>query len=81
MRELPIAAAGFQPGEFPFLAKVVSALSVLRQCAKCEENSYTMHDPGHVFFKLPRPVQRPLVSPFAFLPRLWVIPSSPPCSS
>ncbi|KAJ7734533.1 hypothetical protein B0H14DRAFT_2995705 [Mycena olivaceomarginata] len=47
-------------------------------CAKCEENSYTMHDPGHVFFKLPRPVQRPLVSPFAFLPRLYKSPAGPP---
>ncbi|KAJ7656338.1 hypothetical protein DFH06DRAFT_470398 [Mycena polygramma] len=47
-------------------------------CAGCEEHSYTLHDPGHVFFKLPRPVQRPLVSPFAFLPRLYKPPAGPP---
>jgi len=47
-------------------------------CANCEEHSYTIHDPGHIFFKLPRPVQRPLVSPFAFLPRLYKSPAGPP---
>ncbi|KAJ7464640.1 hypothetical protein FB451DRAFT_1264153 [Mycena latifolia] len=47
-------------------------------CAGCEEHSYTVHDPSHIFFKLPRPVQRPLVSPFAFLPRLYKSPPGPP---
>ncbi|KAJ7091564.1 hypothetical protein B0H15DRAFT_906686 [Mycena belliarum] len=47
-------------------------------CSGCEEHSNTAHDPSHVFFKLPRPVQRPLVSPFAFLPRLYKSPPGPP---
>ncbi|KAJ7931772.1 hypothetical protein B0H13DRAFT_2247444 [Mycena leptocephala] len=37
-----------------------------------ETTLVTLHDPGHIFFKLPRPVQRPLISPFALLPRLSV---------
>ncbi|KAJ6581877.1 hypothetical protein B0H19DRAFT_1116820 [Mycena capillaripes] len=47
-------------------------------CANCETHSYNLHDPGHIFFKLPRPVQRPLISPFAFLPRLYKSPAGPP---
>ncbi|KAJ7231904.1 hypothetical protein B0H12DRAFT_1146133 [Mycena haematopus] len=47
-------------------------------CEKCEEHSYTIHDPGHIFFKLQRPVQTPLVSPYAFLPRLYKSPAGPP---
>ncbi|KAJ7509854.1 hypothetical protein B0H11DRAFT_1961269 [Mycena galericulata] len=47
-------------------------------CAGCEEHSYSVHDPTHIFFKFPRPVQRPLVSPFAFLPRLYKTPAGPP---
>ncbi|KAF8216818.1 hypothetical protein K438DRAFT_1703930 [Mycena galopus ATCC 62051] len=47
-------------------------------CAKCEEHSYTIHDPSHIFFKLPRPVQRPLISTYAFLPRLYKSPAGPP---
>ncbi|KAF7370358.1 hypothetical protein MSAN_00667200 [Mycena sanguinolenta] len=47
-------------------------------CEKCEEHSYTIHDPSHIFFKLQRPVQRPLISPYAFLPRLYKSPAGPP---
>ncbi len=31
------------------------------------------HDPTHVFFKLPRPVDRPIESQFPMLPKLYVI--------
>lgn len=34
--------------------------------------SYIMHDPMHIFFKIPRPVHRPLESPFPLLPPLLV---------
>ncbi|KAF7373269.1 Kinase-like protein [Mycena sanguinolenta] len=47
-------------------------------CKECEEHSYTIHDPSHIFFKLQRPVQRPLISPYAFLPRLYKSPAGPP---
>src|SRR6266481_4183913 len=40
------------------------------QCSSCESRSYVLHDPMHIFFKLPRPVQRPLESPTPFLPDL-----------
>ncbi|KAJ7625539.1 hypothetical protein FB45DRAFT_68258 [Roridomyces roridus] len=47
-------------------------------CEHCEKDSYKMHDPMHVFFKLPRPVQKPLVWPYAFLPQLYKPPAGPP---
>ncbi|KAK7025051.1 hypothetical protein R3P38DRAFT_2708071 [Favolaschia claudopus] len=47
-------------------------------CSNCEPHSFTIHDPGHVFFKLPRPVQHPLASSFGFLPRLYKSPPGPP---
>ncbi|KIK61657.1 hypothetical protein GYMLUDRAFT_199189 [Collybiopsis luxurians FD-317 M1] len=40
-------------------------------CASCEEVSYTVHDPYHAFFKLPRPVQRPIRSNAPFIPVLY----------
>ncbi|EGN92266.1 hypothetical protein SERLA73DRAFT_191383 [Serpula lacrymans var. lacrymans S7.3] len=46
-------------------------------CASCEEMSYSLHDPMHIFFKLPRPVQRPLESTFPFLPKLYKMPAGP----
>ncbi|KAH8105523.1 hypothetical protein DFH11DRAFT_1733424 [Phellopilus nigrolimitatus] len=39
-------------------------------CANCEQRSYLLHDPMHIFFKLPRPVDRPIESQFAILPIL-----------
>ena len=36
-----------------------------------------LHDPMHAFFKLPRPVHRPLQSPSGFLPKLYVPPFFP----
>ncbi|KAJ7017714.1 hypothetical protein C8F04DRAFT_970323 [Mycena alexandri] len=47
-------------------------------CSDCEEHSYSLHDPSHIFFKFPRPVQRPLVSSFTFLPKLYKSPAGPP---
>jgi len=47
-------------------------------CANCEERSYHHHDPSHVFFKLPRPVDRPLDSPQIILPPLYHLPAGPP---
>ncbi|KAG6335268.1 hypothetical protein ID866_3824 [Astraeus odoratus] len=46
-------------------------------CASCEERSYLLHDPMHSFFKLPRPVQRPLESSSGFLPKLYKVPAGP----
>jgi len=47
-------------------------------CAGCETQSYAIHDPMHVFFKLPRPVDTPLESEFPMLPDLYKIPAGPP---
>jgi len=46
-------------------------------CSGCESQSYNMHDPMHVFFKLPRPVQRPMEFSFPLLPLLYKIPVGP----
>ena len=43
-----------------------------RQCERCEARSYALHDATHFFFKLPRPVHRPLVIQPP-LPRLYVV--------
>lgn len=32
-----------------------------------------LHDPTHVFFKLPRPVDRPIESPGPLLPKLYAV--------
>lgn len=46
-------------------------------CSSCERQSYVLHDPMHIFFKVPRPVQRPLESPTPFLPDLYKAPAGP----
>lgn len=46
-------------------------------CTTCEERSYLLHDPMHSFFKLPRPVRRPLESSGGFLPKLYKVPAGP----
>ncbi|KAI0079350.1 hypothetical protein K474DRAFT_1659161 [Panus rudis PR-1116 ss-1] len=46
-------------------------------CENCEPRSYILHDPMHIFFKLPRPVDRPLESEFAILPPLYKYPAGP----
>ncbi|KAI0339660.1 hypothetical protein BDW22DRAFT_1335795 [Trametopsis cervina] len=47
-------------------------------CSNCEAHSYAIHDPMHVFFKLPRPVDHPIEYDFALLPILYNIPAGPP---
>lgn len=42
------------------------------QCMECETRSYAVHDPMHVFFKLPRPVDIPLEVDYQMLPILCV---------
>lgn len=46
-------------------------------CSRCEPGSWAAHDPMHIFFKLPRPVRRPLESPTSFLPLLYRAPAGP----
>ncbi|KDQ61360.1 hypothetical protein JAAARDRAFT_30782 [Jaapia argillacea MUCL 33604] len=43
-------------------------------CANCEVRSYAVHDPNHVFLKLPRPVDRPLEAGRSLLPPLYKQP-------
>ncbi|KAH9479475.1 ZZ-type zinc finger-containing protein P35G2.11c [Psilocybe cubensis] len=47
-------------------------------CSECEKRSYIIHDPMHIFFKLPRPVLRPIQSAFPMLPPLYKMPAGPP---
>ncbi|KAI0773292.1 hypothetical protein BD413DRAFT_540851 [Trametes elegans] len=51
----PIVGVRYQCANCPSYPKSVSL------CERCEARSYALHDPWHVFFKLPRPVDRPLV--------------------
>ncbi|EKM81668.1 hypothetical protein AGABI1DRAFT_54553 [Agaricus bisporus var. burnettii JB137-S8] len=44
-------------------------------CENCEARSHIIHDPMHIFFKLPRPVQRPIESTYPLLPQLYRIPA------
>ncbi|KAF8074927.1 hypothetical protein FPV67DRAFT_1475472 [Lyophyllum atratum] len=46
-------------------------------CENCERRSYIIHDPMHIFFKLPRPVQRPIESSFSMVPVLYREPVGP----
>ncbi|KAF9069787.1 hypothetical protein BDP27DRAFT_674584 [Rhodocollybia butyracea] len=46
-------------------------------CASCERHSYTVHDPRHAFFKLPRPVHRHIQSNFPMIPVLYKVPAGP----
>ncbi|KAI5117511.1 hypothetical protein M0805_003916 [Coniferiporia weirii] len=47
-------------------------------CDHCEVRSYLLHDPMHIFFKLSRPVDRPIESQFPILPNLYRQPAGPP---
>ncbi|OSX64438.1 hypothetical protein POSPLADRAFT_1138078 [Postia placenta MAD-698-R-SB12] len=47
-------------------------------CAHCEERSYILHDPFHVFFKFPRPLNRPLQVGRPLVPKLYKYPAGPP---
>ncbi|KAF9479596.1 hypothetical protein BDN70DRAFT_983489, partial [Pholiota conissans] len=46
-------------------------------CSSCEPESYLVHNPLHIFFKLPRPVQRPLEFQRPWLPLLYKVPVGP----
>ncbi|KZP01547.1 hypothetical protein CALVIDRAFT_474143, partial [Calocera viscosa TUFC12733] len=43
-------------------------------CSMCEARSYDLHDPMHAFFKIPRPLDRAINSPFPILPLLYRSP-------
>ncbi|OBZ73842.1 ZZ-type zinc finger-containing protein P35G2.11c [Grifola frondosa] len=64
-------------GERYQCANCPSAPKAFSLCSRCEDRSYALHDPMHVFFKLPRPVDRPLQSDHAMLPRLYKCPVGP----
>ncbi|KAI0629363.1 hypothetical protein C8Q77DRAFT_1143553 [Trametes polyzona] len=66
----PIVGVRYQCANCPSYPKSVSL------CERCEARSYALHDPWHVFFKLPRPVDRPLVLQPP-LPRLYKTPAGP----
>ncbi|EMD39291.1 hypothetical protein CERSUDRAFT_112939 [Gelatoporia subvermispora B] len=68
----PIVGVRYQCASCPSLPKAFSL------CARCEERSYVVHDPMHIFFKLPRPVHRPLQSEYPMLTRLYIDPVGPP---
>lgn len=42
----------------------------MAQCEVCEEKSYLVHDPMHIFFKFPRPVDRQIISESGLLPEV-----------
>ncbi|KAI0056053.1 hypothetical protein BV25DRAFT_1894599 [Artomyces pyxidatus] len=49
-------------------------------CTDCEEKSYQVHDPMHLFVKLPRPLDNlaPLESAKSIVPPLYSRPAGPP---
>ncbi|KAF8889281.1 hypothetical protein BD779DRAFT_1520749 [Infundibulicybe gibba] len=47
-------------------------------CQDCEEKSHLVHDPNHIFFRLPRPVDRPLQSSSPLIRALYSTPAGPP---
>ncbi|TFK74976.1 hypothetical protein BDN72DRAFT_955324 [Pluteus cervinus] len=49
--------------------------SIYNLCESCEETSYLVHDAMHVFFKIPRPVLRPLETPQPLVPPLYLVPA------
>ncbi|EEB91085.1 hypothetical protein MPER_10621 [Moniliophthora perniciosa FA553] len=49
----------------------------LAQCANCEKSSYILHDPNHIYFKLKRPVSRPIESAYPMVPKLYKTPAGP----
>ncbi|PCH36367.1 hypothetical protein WOLCODRAFT_108609 [Wolfiporia cocos MD-104 SS10] len=47
-------------------------------CATCEERSYMIHDPMHVFIQFPRPLDRPLQVEVPLVPQVYKTPAGPP---
>ncbi|RPD59088.1 hypothetical protein L226DRAFT_465506 [Lentinus tigrinus ALCF2SS1-7] len=66
----PIVGVRYQCANCPSYPKPISL------CERCEARSYALHDPWHVFFKLPKPVDRPLVLQPP-LPPLYKRPAGP----
>ncbi|KZT07269.1 uncharacterized protein LAESUDRAFT_743006 [Laetiporus sulphureus 93-53] len=62
-------------------ATCVSVPKPFNLCATCETRSYLLHDPMHVFFQIPRPVDRPLQVEYPLVPRIYKIPAGPPDGS
>lgn len=52
-------------------ANCPSSPTIYNLCQNCELLSYQLHDPLHVFFKIPRPVQRPIEFPYPMAPILY----------
>ncbi|KAG7094033.1 hypothetical protein E1B28_007655 [Marasmius oreades] len=46
-------------------------------CSDCEKSSYILHDSNHIFFKLKRPVDRPMEFEHALVPPLYTVPAGP----
>lgn len=61
-----------KPGRLHAFLSILSL--TLLQCASCEERSYLIHDPYHVFIKIPRPVDFPLEEQGPILPRVYSLP-------
>jgi len=55
-------------------ASCPSRPSSISLCAQCEERSYDLHNPYHVFFKLSRPVDHPISSEYPMIPNLYKYP-------
>ncbi|KAL1696785.1 hypothetical protein GGG16DRAFT_85260 [Schizophyllum commune] len=71
----PIIGTRYQCGSCP------SSPVGYNLCEECEKKSYAVHNPTHIFFVLPRPVQRPLESSMAIIPpNLYKSESGPPAS-
>ncbi|KAF9525381.1 hypothetical protein CPB83DRAFT_859742 [Crepidotus variabilis] len=68
----PIIGVRYQCGHCP------SKPTAYNLCSTCEVRSYEIHDPMHIFFKLPRAVYQPLEAAYPFLPPLYKVPAGPP---
>ncbi|KLO11030.1 hypothetical protein SCHPADRAFT_489279 [Schizopora paradoxa] len=64
-----ILGTRFQCGACPS-----SSSSQYNLCEVCEEKSYLVHDPMHIFFKFPRPVDRQITSESGLLPDVYKEP-------
>ncbi|THU92735.1 hypothetical protein K435DRAFT_758000 [Dendrothele bispora CBS 962.96] len=67
----PIRGVRFQCGSCPSLPASYNL------CSSCEELSYKLHDPTHIFFKLPRPVDQRIADSRPLLPKLYKTPAGP----
>ncbi|TCD69146.1 hypothetical protein EIP91_008622 [Steccherinum ochraceum] len=58
-------------------ASCPSRPSAYNLCSNCEPHSYVYHDPMHIFFKLPRPVDTPIDWDVPLVPPLYKVPVGP----